>query len=846
MKTAGKLTVFLGMAPGVGKTYAMLQAALAQSANGVDVVIAYVETHDRAETAALTTTLPHIPRKKVPHRGQKMCEEMDLDATLSRDPELALVDELAHTNTPGERHEKRWQDVTTLLAAGIDVYTTLNIQHIESRHEEVHALSGITVSETVPDLLLENAEEIRFIDFPPKQLRQRLKDGKVYASEKITQALTHFFTEDTLSGLRELALRFMAEKVDTDLKKSATFQTRKNIWNLNDRLMVAVSHSPSSKYLIRTARRLAFSLGAPWIAVYVNTGLQLHNKDKEQLSRNLELAKNLGAEIVTTTDTDLIEALKRIAKEQNVTKIVTGRSPVKWWHGISPSLSNRFVKKLDFVDVYVLKNPSLFTDPKRRIPKDTTDLGKGSGIAAILLLAALAIGIVLLPILGYRAIGFVFLLGVLLIGTFASLPVIFVTSVVSATLWDIFFIPPRGQFVIQAPEDIAMCLTFLGVTLVIGMFSRRLKARERMIGLKENQTFLLYQAATCFSQTVDIETCMEKLNTLISPRLQLTMTVINKLPHFLSDSKENAVLEWSFLNKTTAGWGTDTLPFAKNWYIPLIHQDNFLGLLGITPQHRQTFLPEEKGLILNIAQQISTYIQAVSWAEDARKTKELAESEKRYALILQCISHELRTPLTSIFGNLALLKHECRAEEIQEIETAAKQLTHIIENLLDISRLNTGQVTMHMDWIDLRDTLSTAIQVSTNIQMDLPDTFPFLWGDPILIERLLANLLANALQYAPPNSAILVSGTYDDSEIKLAIRDEGPGVPAAFHETIFEKFFRVPGSKTGGTGLGLAICKEIVACHGGKTWVENMPTGFCVHVTFPLRKTPHLSQEIPL
>ncbi|NBV43041.1 two-component sensor histidine kinase, partial [bacterium] len=348
----GKLTIFLGMAPGVGKTYAMLQAGQEQLRQGVDVLIGYVETHRRVETEALARSLPILPRKIIDYQGRTF-EELDLSAVLDRQPKIVLVDELAHTNIPGSIHEKRWQDVDAILESGIDVYTTLNIQHVESRSEEVQSLAGIPIHETVPDLMLERAAEVRLVDLSPADLLQRLREGKVYLPHKIEQAASHFFEPETLSALREMVLRFTAEKVDTDLHRSAAFQTKKKIWNLNERFIVAVSHSPYSKVLIRTARRLAFSLGAPWIAVYVNQGLSLTNQEREQLSQNLELAKNLGADVITTADSDLMAAIKRVSVERNVTKIVTGRSLSVWWNRFVPSLSQRFVTELPHLDVYV-------------------------------------------------------------------------------------------------------------------------------------------------------------------------------------------------------------------------------------------------------------------------------------------------------------------------------------------------------------------------------------------------------------------------------------------------------------------------------------------------------------
>ncbi len=851
MAIRGKLTVFLGMAPGVGKTYAMLQSAAVLLDENVDVVSGYVETHGRKDTEALLHGIPVIERHRLFYQGRSF-EELDLDAVLQRHPSLVLIDELAHTNVPGSLHEKRWQDVQTLLDAGIDVYTTLNIQHVESRSGDVQGMTGVPVFETVPDLILEKADFIRIIDLSPDELLDRLRDGKVYLPHTIENAQTHFFKRETLSALRELLLRFTAEKVDSDLQKSAAFQTKKTVWNLNERLMVAVSQSPSSKILIRTARRLAFTLGAPWIAVYVNQGSVLDVDDRDRLSRHLDLAKNLGAEVITVTDTDLMSGLKRIAAEKNVTKILTGRSVPSWWNLFIPALSQRFVKELPDLDVYVIKMPAGLG--RKRLSWMSRLFSQSSLkdvlCAAFLIVMMTGLSLVLLPYIGYRSIGFLFLLAILLIGTFASVAVIFSATFISALIWDVGFIPPFGTLTIQQPEDIAMCIAFFGTATVIGLFSYRLTLKEILLKQKETQTFLLYQIAKCFSEHHDISTCVTHLNELIYPSLSAKLAVIPAWSRdpFHYEEKEQAVLDWVFKHHKSAGWATDTLPLAQNWYLPLLTQDDCVGVLSITPLNRQKFLPEEKGVLIAISQQIASFLKKIDLEKTALEARHLEDSKKLYDLIFDCISHELKTPLTSILGNVNVAKqaHQTDGQSpLDEIEKSANRLKKMIDNLLEITKLTTDSVALHQEWIDFNELIQLVIEglshegTMQNLTVIQEDGFPLIWGDTILLERLFSNLIGNVLQHCPPQTPVRIDAKRVSDVVCITVSDQGPGIPDNFHYKVFQKFFRLPGSIPGGTGLGLAICSRIAELHHGTIDLgHNLPKGTTITVCLPHHETP--------
>lgn len=843
MPSKGKLTIFLGMAPGVGKTYAMLQAAREQLEQGVDVVIGVVETHQRAETAALVSHIPSLPRAKMTYQNREF-EELDYPAILAKNPQIILIDELAHTNIPGCLHEKRWQDVEGVLDAGIDVYTTLNIQHVESRAEEVRSLSGIVISETVPDLILESADQVRLVDLSPEDLLKRLQEGKVYLSNKIQQAATHFFKTETLSALRELVLRFVAEKVDSDLQRNAAFQTKKGIWNLNERLMVAVSHSPSSKLLIRTARRLAFSLGAPWVAVYVNQGLQLNPAERERLARNLELARNLGAEVVTISDSNLVVALKKVAAEKNITKIVTGRSIRAWWNFWTRSLSQRFVQELEDVDVYVVKSPKIVGEKSSLVAQYWQGGFHRLGYGAMIVALVVALSFLLKPFIGYQAVGFVFLLGILAIGTFASMDVIFGSALLSALLWDFLFIPPFGTFTIRKPEDIALCAIFLVTATVLGTFTSRLRAKETLISSQQSQTLLLFKVVQALSQSESLSSCIDQINELLKTTLSIRLSIATAIQTEIGlDPKEQAVLEWCWSNQKMAGWSTDTLPAAQNWYIPLTNQDQILGVAIITPLSNQKFLPSEHGLILTIIKQITLYLKKIELEDQAHIAKQLEESEKLYELILNCVSHELKTPMTTLLGNLEFLKQfNAQNENVKDVDASARRLKRVIDNLLDISKLSSGHISLNAEWVDVQEILNNGVELlsvqfeTKSIEVSVTMQLPIIWADAALIERLIENLISNAILYSPKNTAVRVEIQQSLHDLILIVSDQGPGIPAEFRSQVFQKFYRVPGTQTGGTGLGLAICKEIVDLHHGKIEIkDNFPQGTQVVVALPYR-----------
>ncbi|HVP35594.1 MAG TPA: DUF4118 domain-containing protein [Terriglobales bacterium] len=619
----GQLRIFFGMSAGVGKTYAMLEAAHARLEEGVDIAIGIVETHGRKETDALVEGLPIIPLKRIEYRGT-VFEEMDLDAILARKPSIVLVDELAHTNIPGSRHPKRWQDVLELLDAGISVYTTLNVQHLESRKESVEGITGVAIRETVPDTVLDRATHIELVDLTPEDLLQRLKEGKVYLGENAQLALEHFFKIDRLTALREIALRFTAEKVDSELQWRMSAEEISAKWKATERFMVAVSHSPTSEGLIRATRRLAFGLGAPWIGVNVDTGEVLRPDDRSTLSKNLSLVRELGGEVVTTADADLSSALIRVANQRKVTQIVCGRPTRRWLSEVfgRGTLLDRLVSESGAYDVLVLR------------PEGSTQTGGEkrqrllfeSRLSAYWYVLWAAAGLTLvnrliLPLLGYRAVGFIFLLGVLVISLFTSFGPILFAAILSAVVWDFFFIPPTGTFTIREPADVLMLAVFLMVAIITGALTHKVRKREKMLRFREKHMETLYEILEALVASPDLQESINSVTkrlvtVLDGDFLVLTRNSAGQLESRPSPSgslnlteKEFAVAKYSFDSRKPAGWSTDSLPSSEFLYIPLLGSTETVGVLTYHPKIRTKLLKEEENLLSAVARQLAIALE---------------------------------------------------------------------------------------------------------------------------------------------------------------------------------------------------------------------------------------------
>lgn len=867
----GKLSIFFGLAAGAGKTYAMLEAAQQRLKEGIDVVIGIVETHGRAETESLVIGLPIIPQKKIAYRDVVL-EELDLDAILARRPNLILVDELAHTNAPGSRHTKRWHDVVELLDAGINVYTTLNVQHIESRKSDVESITGITIRETVPDSIFERAAQIELIDITPNELLERLHAGKVYLGGMADRAAENFFKEDHLAALREIALRLTAEKVENDLQTLLALKGRVAGWRSTERIMVAISHSPTSENLIRTTRRIAFSLDAPWIAVYVDSGIALRDDDKAQLSRNLTLVRELGGEIVSTAGPDVAEVLTRIAQQHGITQIVFGRPARRWFRNLfsGGTLLEKLVSKSGDFDVLILRHDKPIQKPKGwRWP-----ILFSSGLLSYWYLLWIVTAVALIngllnPIIGYKAVGFIFLLSILIISLFVSLGPILFAAILSALTWDFFFIPPRGTFYIRDPEDIIMAFTYLLVAVVTGTLTHRIRSWEKMFQRREERTQALYEIV----KIIAMERGKEKFISEVANRLGLILNaqcsvllsdsssglkVVDSLRSaFWLNEQEMAIAKYSFNNNQTAGWSTDTLPSTKSMFLPLRGTLDTVGVLVFKPESKTKLVPEEANFLNTVARQLAIGVERVLSNEKSQEAQRLQESERLHQTILNSISHEMRTPLTTIIGAASALQNDdisenkdMRKELAEEMIAAADRLNLVVENLLDTSRLSSGVYQLKREWCDLQDIVSIALESpgrtlkQYQIRINLPEQMPLIFVDFRLFEQAISNLLRNAVAMAPPDTLISIEATTKADTLIIIISDSGPGIKPESLARIFERFYRVPGTPAGGVGLGLWLVKSIVELHGGKISVTNRPErGACFSIQLPIEHQPDVPKE---
>lgn len=870
----GKLRVFFGMAAGVGKTYAMLESAQALRKDGVDVAAGLVVTHGRAETRALLAGLEVLPAKIIAYRG-KSFEELDLDALLARRPEVALIDELAHTNIPGSRHAKRWQDVLEVLDAGIDVYTTLNVQHIESRKEDVEVITGITVHETVPDSVLERASQIELVDITPGDLIERLSEGRVYLGEQAGLAAENFFKADKLTALRELSLRVTGEMVSNELKNLAALRPGSEAWRTREKFMVAVSASPYSAQLIRTARRAAFSKEADWIAVNVDTGEAAGSAEKQRLAENLELARKLGAEVLTTADPDIVSALKRMARQHNVTQIILGRPRGSWWKNLlrGGTLLDKFVAVTD-INIYVAgerETPGEH-EPERRRAVSAGDLFEPdeylrtlAGLGAVTLLGSLLTGYI-----GYKSVGFVYLLAVMLTGLFYGLGPVLLAALLGAVGWNYFFIPPLYAFHIYDTADIIMCAVYFVTALIMGSLTYRIRSRERLLRQREERNDTMYAIVETIALSLGREECVKNLCGKIGAVLDGECAVLYRdskgdlaqlatpFKLWFWDQKRWAVAKWAYENDQPAGWSTETLSMSGTLNIPLKGPSGVSGVLAFLPRNRgRTLSLDESNLLNAAAAQMAVYLERENFRESSIETKKLEESERLHQTILNSISHEIKTPLTAIMGLSSALETEevggnpvLRSQLLGELGVEVVRLNREINNILDMSRLSSGVLTLKKEWTDMREVANAcAVKLKRELarhrlSINIPEGLPFLMLDFPLFESALSNLLLNAVNYTPEKSSIDISAEVSGTEFLLRVSDNGPGLPEEQLTTVFEKFYRAPGTRVGGTGLGLSIAKSVVLAHGGRIAAANRAGGGLeLTVYLPLEKQPEIERS---
>ena len=848
----GKLTIFLGMCAGVGKTYAMLKVAHHRKTDGIAVAIAVAETHGRSETEVLLAGLPVIPLRPVEYHGVTL-REMDLDAALQRKPHLVLVDELAHTNAPGSRHPKRYQDVLELLDAGIDVYTTLNVQHLESRVDVVRQITGVDVHETVPDSILDQADKIQLVDLTPEELRERLAEGKVYVGEMAETAAAHFFREENLTALREMALRITAEHVSQDLRDAMAVRQITGPWRTNAKLMVAVGPSPFSEELIRWTRRTASALDAPWVAVYVESAVSLSEEEKLRLAKTLSMARQLGAHVISTAGHDLVSALLRVAREENVTQIVVGKPPgsplIEFLKG--GSLVQKLIRRSGAIDVCVVRAEERQERPRPSAWKTIKfrPWAMEIGIGALSVGAVTGICWLLREITGCWAIALIYLTLVVFLATKLRRVTMLLIATASALLWNYLFIPPVFTFRISHFPDALMFVMYFIVALVIGQLTARLRLREMVERKREQRTAALYRLAqgVVESTTLDegLRRAMQEIQSAFHAQSAILLVgengQLSDRPHPAStwpmSDKEKSLAIWALMHGQPSGRFTDTLPEADSLHLPLQTTKNKVGVLTVHFRNRRSLALDERELLETFADQIAVMIERYWLIQQTGRSRLIEESEKLYKTIFDCVSHELKTPLAVIQAAAAELglifdriKEAGEGRNIlNEIETASRRLSGIVDNLLSMTRIESERYRLEPAWCDVDEIIDSACQQVSDLleqrrlSVIVPEDMPSIKVDPGFVEQALINLLSNAALYSPAGTEIKVAAHMDGPHLILRVMDEGPGLSPEMASRAFEKFYRGPNAPPGGIGLGLSIVRGLIHALGGEVAAENNP-----------------------
>lgn len=835
----GRIKIFLGMSAGVGKTYAMLEAAQQKKKEGIDLILATINTHGRQETAKLLEGLTLIPEKTIVYKD-KSFRELDLDTVLKIKSPLVLVDEFAHSNIPGSRNEKRWQDILEIVEEGSEVYTTLNIQHVESYQDIIEGITGIRIWETVPDNVIEQAD-IELVDITPQELLKRLKEGKVYTGELSKIAAKNFFQIDRLTALRELSLRFVAEIVDKELHKIFALQKRKE-WHPTERLLVGIDHKIHSQFLIRVGRRRAFALHAPWIVLYVDNGRSLDDEEHAMLSKNLALARKLEAEVITTKDMDIAQGILRIAEQKKITQILIGKPTKKIF---KRSLVHRLLKEDSRIDLQVIrKSPPFLSEKKKKkiiIAQKIFpyfNICFWTGVIGILCR-------LLTSYIKYQIIGFIFLLTILIFSLFFQIGPLFLSASIFALIWDFFFIPPLHTFYISEPENLALLLLFFITALITSSTTSHIRKRQKLLIKKEQATEAIYDITRQFASAHSSEEMINIFKEKVGATLNGIIEVIVKKNGLnfdeklsIKDEKEQAVASWVFKNNKEAGWSTSTLSEAKNWYIPLKGSKTVVGVLAFYPLHHKPLLFEETNFLYTVSQQLANYLERNFLEDRERENKNLQQIEEIYEKVLHSVSHELHDPLKAIDDAILHLKNEKNVSENPKLLTAFRSIEASTENLLRVMKNAAAMAQLSGGFIKfqkIENEIPLLIQSCTKklesflkgreLISKIQDDLPKISFDFSLMEILLYHLLINAIQYSPPGSDIELEAELLDGSFFLSVSDHGPGIPQQLIPFIFEKFYRLPGTRSPGLGLGLPIASFIAKIHNGKIGVQNIPSG---------------------
>ena len=865
----GRLKVFFGAAPGVGKTYAMLEEARARRAEGVDVVAGVVETHGRKETEALLSGLEILPRRSIEYRGVTL-QEFDLDAALVRRPGIVLVDELAHTNALGARHVRRWQDVEELVDAGIDVYTTLNVQHLESLNDVVARITGVEVRETVPDAVLDAADQIEVADLSPDDLLQRLEAGKVYVPEQARRAIARFFRKGNLIALRELALRRAAERVDAQMRGYMREHGIRDTWPAGDRILVCVGHNPQSARLVRAARRMAAGLRCEWIALHVETPghERLPAKDRDTLVANLHLAEELGALIVTLYGLKATDEILAYARRHNVTRIIVGKPTHPRWRDLFfGSLLDGLVRGSGDVDVYVISGDEPDDTPRRMFQRGTSATPAQYGWAVTVVAACTILNWLVFQRLNVTDVAMVYLVGTVLVAARARRGPAVLASVLSIACFDFFFVMPRFTFAVSNASYLATFGVMLATTLVISAYTLRIREQAEAARERENRTGALYAMSRALAAAGGAAALAGVARRHIGATLGADAVILLRQADGMLaaadndqrplDDKELSVARWAADHRTPAGRGTDTLPAARGLYMPLAAPGGVVGVLGLLANDDRRFdHPTTRQLLDALAHQTALAIERAELADRNAEGRVEMEAERLRTSLLSSLSHDLRTPLGAITGAASSLKGEAgalapgaRAELLDTILEEAGRMNRLIGNLLDMIRLESGSLAVNPDWQPLEEVVGVALirldarLKGRTVTLSLPPDLPMVAMDGLLIEQVLVNLLENASKYTPEGMSIEIAAAAGPHVVTVSVLDHGPGVPPGEETKVFEKFHHVADSRpAGGIGLGLTICRGIVLAHGGRIWAENRPEGgLAVRFTLPVGTPPPAS-----
>jgi two-component system sensor histidine kinase KdpD len=869
----GRLKIFFGSCAGVGKTFAMLAAARIKQQEGVKVLVGVVETHGRKETAAQLDGLEVLPPSQIEYKGRTL-SEFDIDQALERQPQLILIDEFAHSNVPGSRHPKRWQDVEELLAAGIDVYTTLNVQHLESLNDVVGQITGIIVRETLPDHVFDMADEVSLVDLPPDELLSRLAAGKVYLPHQAERAVKNFFRKGNLLALRELALRRTADRVDAQMRAYRADQSIAPVWHARERLLVCVGPGPGTEKLIRSTKRLAANLDADWIAVYVETpNLQrLPEEQRARILKGLKLAQELGAETTVLGGSELAATLLAYARTRNVSKLVVGKSVrnplVRLWQG---SLVNELTRLSGDVDIYVVAH-ELEDESSRRGKRvrsllfSEDDEGKtrrGYLAASAICFATTAVNHLLVPYFALSNVIMVHLLAVVLIATRYGRGPGVLASFLSVAAFDFFFVPPRLSFAVSDTQYLLTFIVMLVVALIISQLTARFRFEATIATYRERRTRALYdlgrELAGALTASQIIETAVGRLEPLFRAKVMLFIPNSEDQLRTATDygsAADTGVAQWVFDNLQPAGLGTNTLPSNPALYVPLKAPMRTRGVIALLPEETiHAFLPEQQRLLETCAAQIALALERVHYVEVAQDAIVAMESERLRNSVLSVVSHDLRTPLTTMLGlanmlNSPNLPPEQQADISQSIQDEAMRMNKLVTNLLDMAKLQSG-VKLNKEWQLLDEVVGSAVRACEHtlrnhkLELQLGNDLPVLEYDAVLIERVLVNLLENAGKYTPAGSHIQLAAQHEGDKIRISVSDDGPGLPANMEQKAFDKFSRgMPESTTPGVGLGLAICRAIIENHGGTIDAGNLhPHGARFSFTLPAGTPPALPPE---